>query len=149
MMYIYTNLNYFENINSLIYCLIFSVCFTLFLFRLILNQDSKSIFHRMPKRRPFEKPIFSESPPEPPGDPRDPKNRKKTRRQWRKENEKYQKKKKEYELRKEKFYSDLEKYPFYNDPDRDSKILFYFFEYKNYFLILTLLLILTGNFGDW
>lgn len=144
MMYIYTNLIFVQILNYIVYVAIFYIAI-----QLIIKQKKNSIFHRLPNRRPFEKPIFSESPPEPPGDPRDPKNRRKTRRQWRKENERYQQKKKEYEQRKEKFYSDLEKYPFYSDPDRDSKILFYFFEYKNYFIVLTLLLILTGNFGDW
>lgn len=137
----------FINLNNLLYIL----GFLIFLFLVsinLLNLNSNNL-HRLPRRRAWEKPVFPESPPIPPGGPNDPKNKRKTRRQLKRERDRYEEKLKNYERRKTQFYEDLEKYPFYNDPEGDSKILFYFFEYKYTFLVLTFMLIITGNFGDW
>ena len=141
MMFIYINLNILDY-------LLISIN-VLFLFFLFLFDIKKEKFHRLSGRKAWEKPVFPEAPPIPPGGPNDPKNRRKTRRQLKRQRDKYEKDLADYERRKAKFYEDLEKYPFYNDPEGDSKILFYFFEYKYTFLILTFLLIITGNFGDW
>lgn len=140
----------FIDLINFIYFIVILVILVFFflLFINLLNLDKQNI-HRLPKRRAWEKPIFSESPPIPPGGPNDPKNRRKTRRQLKRERDRYEEELADYERRKAKFYEDLEKYPFYNDPEGDSKILFYFCEYKYAFLLLTFMLIITGNFGDW